>query len=274
MARKQPKTDVIRALFAKSGNECAFPECCNKLVNTKNQFIGQICHIEAAEEGGERYNPSQTDEERRSFNNLILFCYEHHVETNDVNEFTVEKLKKIKSEHELKFENYSYTPDESLLQSIRFQIENFWESIDLINKYKHYCPDFKVNIDIDKNFIELTEKMEQYLKSLGSICEDFRCYHENSWNQILKFIEDNGGDLSRMKEIHYSENPHQNVFWEMTHIGAPNIAIHAEVTLCQMRVRYLELYLQLNPNDSQGIKLLNEHREKLKIMAGQYTIAD
>lgn len=34
-------------------------------------FIGQICHIEAAEEGGERFKPIMTNEERRAFDNLM-----------------------------------------------------------------------------------------------------------------------------------------------------------------------------------------------------------
>ena len=53
MVRKSTTTDTIRALFAKSGNECAFPGCHHKLINHKNKFIGQICHIEAANKGGE-----------------------------------------------------------------------------------------------------------------------------------------------------------------------------------------------------------------------------
>lgn len=274
MTRKKAKIDVIRALFAKSGNECAFPGCCNKLVNKKNQFIGQICHIEAAEPGGERYNPNQTDDERRSFDNLVLFCYEHHVETNDVNEYTVEKLKNIKAQHELKFEKDNYIPDESLIQTIKLQIENFWENIDLINKYKHYCPDFKVVVDTNKNFIDLTKDMEQYIKSLNSICNDFKNYHENSWENILKFIKNIGGDLSKMKEVPYYENPHYNIFWEVTHIGVPNITTYAAITLCQIQIKYLEQCLQSNPADTNCLKLLNKYRKKIKVMATKYTIVD
>ncbi|EKE03034.1 MAG: hypothetical protein ACD_20C00287G0017 [uncultured bacterium] len=66
MTRKAPTTDILRALFARSGNQCAFPSCNHHLINHKNQFVGQICHIEAANVGGERYNPSQNDEQRRS----------------------------------------------------------------------------------------------------------------------------------------------------------------------------------------------------------------
>jgi hypothetical protein len=35
MARLAPKIDVIRALFARSGNQCAFPRYVQALVNQK-----------------------------------------------------------------------------------------------------------------------------------------------------------------------------------------------------------------------------------------------
>ncbi len=48
MARLAPKAEILRALFARSGNQCAFPGCTQPLINDKNKFIAQVCHIEAA----------------------------------------------------------------------------------------------------------------------------------------------------------------------------------------------------------------------------------
>ena len=42
MARLKPKETTIKALFAKSGNQCAFPKCEAKLINNKNQFIHNL----------------------------------------------------------------------------------------------------------------------------------------------------------------------------------------------------------------------------------------
>lgn len=95
MRRLAIKVDVLKALFARSGNQCAFPGCTQPLINAKNKYIGQLCHIEAASRGGERYNPDGNDEHRRRFENLVLLCYRHHVETNDVDEYPVERLLEI-----------------------------------------------------------------------------------------------------------------------------------------------------------------------------------
>lgn len=100
MARLEIKKTTLKAPFAKSHNQCAFPGCDRELINSDNTIISQICHIEAAEKGGPRYNENQTDEERRHYDNLILFCYKHHKITDDVMKYPVEKLKRYKRDHE------------------------------------------------------------------------------------------------------------------------------------------------------------------------------
>lgn len=93
-----------KKLYALSGNECANPICHTKLVNPdENAKDDQICHIEAASPDGPRYNPTQTDDERRSFDNLILLCHKcHDMIDNNPDIYTVEILKQWKREHEAK----------------------------------------------------------------------------------------------------------------------------------------------------------------------------
>ncbi len=92
--------DTLRQLYMLSGNRCAFPGCTHAMINEKGVFVGQICHIEAAMPGGERFNKNMTNEERRHISNLMLMCYDHHVETDDVLKYPVEKLKQMKKDHE------------------------------------------------------------------------------------------------------------------------------------------------------------------------------
>ena len=72
MTRLPNTRNIIRQLFALSGNRCAFPGCTHMLINGDRLFIGQICHIEAAKENGQRFNPGQTDEEGAP---RIFSCY-------------------------------------------------------------------------------------------------------------------------------------------------------------------------------------------------------
>jgi hypothetical protein len=64
-------------------------------------LIGRIVHIEAAKPGGPRFRASMTNEERRSFENLMLMCGTHHdVVDADLEHWTVRKLHDLKKEHE------------------------------------------------------------------------------------------------------------------------------------------------------------------------------
>ena len=104
--RLAPTIKTLRALFAKSGNRCAFPNCDHPLIDEDQNFIAQICHIEDALPGG-RFNEKISNEETRLYDNLILFCYRHHVQTNNIQKFPVRRLHEIKSKHEAAFaENF------------------------------------------------------------------------------------------------------------------------------------------------------------------------
>lgn len=109
--RLTPRPETLRELFLKSGNLCAFPNCTSLMMNVDGVFIGQVCHIQAAEEGGERFNPDMTNEQRRAAANLMLMCYEHHQVTNDEKKYPVSKLEKIKRDHERRFSS----PDRAIL---------------------------------------------------------------------------------------------------------------------------------------------------------------
>jgi hypothetical protein len=70
------------ALAVLSGGTCYFPRCDRPILiflkEHPDPFVEcQIAHIRDAKEGN-RYDPDMSDEERRSFPNLILLCKPHH----------------------------------------------------------------------------------------------------------------------------------------------------------------------------------------------------
>ncbi|MDO0916833.1 hypothetical protein QQM39_40305 [Streptomyces sp. DT2A-34] len=79
------------------------PTCDGRIIGKHGKLIGQVAHIEAAEKGGERYNPDQTDEQRRHYDNLMLLCSPCHVLSDDVVAYPVERLRQIKADHEAPF---------------------------------------------------------------------------------------------------------------------------------------------------------------------------
>jgi hypothetical protein len=95
-----PSVRTIKRLFAHSGNLCAFPRCTAALIEDST-VVGEICHIKGAKPGSARYNDQQTAAERHGFDNLILMCRKHHTVIDDDDEaYTVDRLLKMKADHE------------------------------------------------------------------------------------------------------------------------------------------------------------------------------
>ena len=147
--RQKISDTTLKELFALSGNLCAFPNCKQKLFEDNHTLVGQICHIEAANRDGERYNPHQTAEERSSFDNLIVLCGNHHLMTNDVSKYPVEELKAMKKRHEERFKDHQYliTPAElvQIISSLNEKVAHISKKLeDEIKSKKRY--EMKVKI--------------------------------------------------------------------------------------------------------------------------------
>jgi hypothetical protein len=97
-----PSEKTVKRLFALSQNRCAYPKCETPIVNSKTGTItGDICHINAQNAKGPRYDPNQTDEERHAFENLLLLCKVCHRIVDDRPDIhTVELLLEMKEMHE------------------------------------------------------------------------------------------------------------------------------------------------------------------------------
>lgn len=76
MSSRQIPAKVVKELYAKSGNCCAFSGCNEQLFEDAN--VGQICHIQGVNPGSARYNPDLPEEVVNSIDNLILLCSNHH----------------------------------------------------------------------------------------------------------------------------------------------------------------------------------------------------
>ena len=102
MGRITEKTQ--KKLYALSGNRCAFPDCENPIIEKSGTVVGETCHIKAKNKGGPRFDVNQSDEERHSYENLILLCRMHHRTVDDnPGIYSDELLPEMKKLHEAKF---------------------------------------------------------------------------------------------------------------------------------------------------------------------------
>lgn len=206
--RLAPTSDALRFLFAHSGNQCAFPDCGRSLIDKHGNYVGQICHIEGVK--GERFNPAMTNEQRRAADNLVLMCYDHHVETNDESAWTVERMRELKRRHESLFAQpdklilskiTDWTTTESLtlprnLYGLYGPEELYDEDHDvLLAKVKEYLSRFEVvPLEVRSFLASVVERMaraggivKNHSGSLGISAEDMRRAHRM---EIPEFIRD------------------------------------------------------------------------------------
>lgn len=274
MGRLSPKVDTVRALFARSGNQCAFPGCTQPLINDRNQFIGQICHIEAALSGGERYNPNQSDEDRRAYNNLLLLCYPHHVETNDVTEYSVGTLRQFKMDHEALFEKSDFKIDEAALYKIIAEMDQYWAEIERLNTLEHTMAELAFSIDVRTSYLGLVKSCEENIAYLSSFHDVFRESDDALQQDFESMLKSKGVDPLLFEDVPYYDNPFQNRNWELHNLGIPNRMQRLRIDLMHMEIKYLEEFLKTNSKDAAAHGHLQELKKQFAELAQHAIVVD
>ncbi len=106
-ARHEFNRDVRDRVAKRAGYICSFPEC-NKLTVGPSDtrvsgvsLVGVAAHICAAAPGGPRYEPSQSEADRRAESNAIWLCGFHNtVIDSDAKNYPASLLHRWKAEHE------------------------------------------------------------------------------------------------------------------------------------------------------------------------------
>lgn len=222
--RLTPATETIKMLLLRSGNQCAFPGCNHVIFNDNDKLVSECCHIEAALPGGERFNSNQTDEERRSIENLLFLCHKHHVETDDVAVYTVEKLKEIKLNHENSFKENPPSVSIANMNNINkvlafidkieatvIQIDNKQDAI-LTNQEKHKSDlaritegltQKKLDRFVSNHFIseiDFSEKLIYYIPRKLYTSMDWHLEIKN-FNDLISYQQNKEGDNNIIRTI-------------------------------------------------------------------------
>lgn len=274
MTRLAITRETLNALFAKSGNVCAFPGCTHELVTARNLFVGQICHIEAANPGGQRYCPNSTDEDRRSFKNLMLMCYRHHKETDDETLFTPDVLQAMKFDHESKHGQKPFKVNEAFLFRLESEMETYWSAIARANTEHHIAPQFAVPVKVSSPATEQFSEISRSVARLAEILSDLATHDAELNEKIRAHLESLGYNLGPYDALPYYRNPFIHRNWETHSLAVNNTLTDLVVALKQAEVRFLSEYLKTHWNESDAEALLNSAKKDLHEMAISAGYAD
>ena len=234
---------IYRALLTRSGNKCAYPGCPNPIVNSKNIYEANLCHIESVSHKEQRYNPKLPKEQVNGYDNLMFMCRKHHVETDDENVYTVDILKDMKYKHESLYIENPYQIDMSHVYLLKKETEEFWSKVENANENEHELPDLKVEINSKADYLDLSNEIDETIKS-------------------IEFL------------IEVIDNQDKNKYWEIFNLGFPNHLNKIRIVLEHMSIKYLETYLTSNPHDMRLKAMLENMRKDFLVISKTSTHSD
>lgn len=176
-----------RLLYAKSGNKCAM--CQETLIFDDCSNTSEICHIEAVNEDGARYNPNSTDDYINSYDNLILLCPRcHKIVDSPQNQphYSVDYLKSLKKKHE---DNINNLIEAGVAISCPIIVNN--ETIIKIHEKHNDLFDKDINADFIKSLCMELLSFNKFIRSVifGIIvCCDEQSYEVDT-TKLLGMVE-------------------------------------------------------------------------------------
>lgn len=162
---------TLRKLYIVSGNRCAFPGCNHEIVDENGTLVAELCHIEAAMPGGERFNPDMTNKDRAKAENLLYLCHKHHKITDDVNKYTVNEMLKIKRDHENLFRNIMddmLKTIEDVTKQQRLIKSNSLQSINDVLEWNLDDSYLKESVDSYNKVFEVLNKLDRNTRTVFS----------------------------------------------------------------------------------------------------------
>jgi len=240
--RREILINTLKSLLAKSGNQCAFPNCSHPIFNDDNLLIAQLCHIEGVSPLGQRHNPDKSDKETNDYENLMFLCYRHHKETDNVVSYPVERLKEIKAVHEAKFKEKAYNYSNEALKVLIKETTAYWEKIEEVH-INHVIPELAVPINTRSDILTLIDEIKENLGSLSDL------------NSVF---------MSELKTTHF----------EFVCLAIPNFLTRSSVALDQIEIKYIEELLLKNSDDQNLKAKLKQLRKQFEEIAQSAGLSD
>lgn len=244
------------------------------LINEGNTLVAQICHIEAAEPGGPRYNERQTDEERRAYENLVAFCYRHHVETDDESKYSAATLKTIKADHERQFGEKTFNVDELLVAQLASDMEKYWH-IAAMKNFAHLSRfELAIEIDTKLTFLKTVDLIQGEIDWLERYVETMRRSDDGLNDEIISTLTKLHIDTKPFESVPYYQNPFINRNWELHNLGGHNVFVKLRALLTQGQILYLQEHLRLFPQDTVASQRLVAVKKAFEEMAANASYVD
>lgn len=262
-ANRRISNEVMRLLYAHSGNRCAYPNCHAPIFEEDGLLTAECCHIKAFSPGGPRYDALQTDEERNSGENLILLCTRHHrIVDADEKTYTVELLCEYKQRHEQQYSASTLKLTDDQLKYLQMNSDFFWKKIEEIDHANSDWLDLKIMVDVDGATSDLLNGLESLLHRMEEYFDELEKYDNTLAQRIREYLLKIGVEITKYdNQTEYPNvNPFDNPHWEMFAYGTHNSMNELWMLYLQLVVRALE---HISVAERKEHPLLQQYRERL-----------
>jgi hypothetical protein len=251
--RQKNTWTVLRALFARSGNRCCFTGCSHELINDDGLFVGEVCHLRAAEPGGARYDPKQAPAARRAEKNLILLCHAHHVVIDSKRVlYTSSKLQRMKQRHESRHRS-TFRVERQLLETLAGDIDAYWARVGALHAKARRSGAPVVDIRPGRPPVAIIRAMRRVVAHLETAVRKLSQDADELPTQVKSTLEGVGLSTGPWDDLAYYKNPLCRWNWEYLNLLLPNGLRHLHIALVQLDVKLAEKEHLQNPQ-SQGLK--------------------
>jgi len=198
MASRNYSDLTLKRLYSLAGNTCSQGDCQELLLGRETVNLSEICHIEALNPGGPRYNadPLITNKQRNDYPNLMLLCKNHHgiIDETDSNGeplYSVQQLKAMKKAHEDWFEASRATLFSTKTPSLLAKIVSSLSMLQAEPKPAKTPHPFKIEAKIEFNSVSrhhgIIQKYSVYYHSLENLYNELEPAQKTS---LLETIND------------------------------------------------------------------------------------
>lgn len=256
--RRSIPTNILRRLYAHSGNCCAFEGCNNPIFEDDGTLTGECCHIESYSPEGPRYKEHQTDKERNGYKNLMLMCSRHHkiIDSHPVL-YSVEKLKELKNTHESQFMAHQLEATSIMLKQLQDDSKKYWSSLKLIDEKD--STGFKMELG-ENDIYSLMKEIKGLYDGLKSAIEFVKESSMKLQDDLKLECEKCGIDFNLFDKNPYYDNSLINRDWEMINLALPN-------HMTMLRTRYLQLCVNILEKlviyDKDYMELYERYKKKV-----------
>ena len=204
----------------------------------------------------------------------MILCHAHHRRIDsDPDTYTVERLRKMKAEHESLVRDDRFQANTAVVSQVKQAMESYWTAL-AKRQEEHPVPDLAVAVEPAASGAEVFGALCTQFQRMEALLEHYRQSDEKAPEDLRDLLQRLGYDLAPLESLEYYENPFEGRNWERHNIGSPNVLLDLKALHLHAELLYLTEYKKLNHTTAITEDRIKEIMKELSDIAGSEVYVD